>query len=62
MSRTIWLIRDGGVLPCDGDSVRLFRMGLLAEIIADDPENEVVWWCGTLNHFKKEQRMDHLGR
>lgn len=59
--RKIWLIRDGEILPCDGDSVRLFRMGLIAQICASHPENEVTWWCGTLNHFKKELRMDHDG-
>lgn len=59
--RKIWLIRDGEILPCDGDSVRLFRMGLIADICAQDPMNDVTWWCGTLNHFKKEFRMSHDG-
>lgn len=59
--KKIWLIRTGEILPCDGDSVRLFRMGLIAEICADNPENDVTWWCATLNHFQKNYRMTHDG-
>lgn len=59
--RKIWLIRDGEILPCDGDNVRLFRMGLIAQICAENTDNQVTWWCGTLNHFEKKFRMEHDG-
>ena len=59
--RKIWLIRDGEILPCDGKDVRLFRMGLIGQIAAVNPENEITWWCGTLNHFTKELRMEQDG-
>lgn len=59
--RKIWLIRTGEILPIDENSPRLFRMGLIAQICASNPDNEVTWWCSTLNHFKKEFRQEKDG-
>ncbi|MBO5449200.1 MAG: glycosyltransferase family 4 protein [Ruminococcus sp.] len=56
--RKIWLVRTGEILPIDEESPRLFRMGLIGQICASNPDNEVVWWCSTLNHFKKEFRRE----
>lgn len=54
--RRIWLIRTFEVLPIDEKTPRLHRMGLIAEICAQNPENDVTWWCADLNQFKKYSR------
>lgn len=59
--RKIWLIRTGEPLPSDGD-IRLFRMGLIAKLAAENPENQVIWWCSTFDHFRKVKRMEKDGK
>lgn len=51
----IWIISDGEPLPTDEGPVRLRRMGMLSEILADKG-CEVHWFSSTFHHYKKEQR------
>lgn len=51
----IWLLRVGEVLPCDESTPRLFRMGMIADILSKRG-HKVVWWSSTLNHFTKKFR------
>lgn len=56
--RKIWLIRHSETLPCDGESPRLLRMGLLAEELRKG-ENDITWWTSTLLYNNKAMRFDH---
>ena len=51
----IWLVNANEPVPYGDTEVRLFRMGILAEILAD-AGHEVVWWSSTFDHFNKLQR------
>jgi glycosyltransferase involved in cell wall biosynthesis len=51
----IWLVTIGEPLPIDGNSVRLHRTGILANLLADNG-HEVLWWTSTFDHFHKRQR------
>jgi len=51
----IWLIQTGEPLPIDGENIRLFRTGMLAELLVSEGHS-VVWWCSAFDHFQKRQR------
>lgn len=51
----IWLIHMGELLPIDGDDVRLFRYGILAEMLAERGHT-VTRWAPTFVHATKTQR------
>lgn len=51
----IWLITVGEPLPCDGSNERLYRTGMLANLLVEKGHN-VLWWTSTFNHTKKKQR------
>ena len=51
----IWLITIGEPLPCDGESVRILRTGILARTLAARG-HEVLWWSSTYDHRKKAHR------
>lgn len=51
----IWLITVGEPLPTDGGNVRLYRTGLLAELL-NRQGHEVVWWTSTFDHMAKKLR------
>ncbi len=51
----IWLITVGEPLPNDGDNVRLYRTGTLADLLSRQG-HEVVWWSSTFDHMAKKQR------
>ncbi|NOZ25648.1 MAG: glycosyltransferase family 4 protein [Nitrospirae bacterium] len=51
----IWLVHIGELLPVDGPS-RLFRYGILAEMLADRGHS-VVRWAPTFVHAHKRQRV-----
>lgn len=51
----VWLIKEGEPLPCDGDNVRMFRIGILAENLVR-AGHKVVWWSSTYNHAEKKFR------
>lgn len=53
--KRVWLIKSGEPLPTDGDDVRLYRIGILAETLAERGY-EVVWWSSTVDHAAKRQR------
>lgn len=55
-----WLIQIGEPLPIDGPNTRLFRVGLLGDLLARRG-HEVVWWTSTFDHFTKKHRFprDH---
>lgn len=53
----IWLTQMGENIQTDGESVRLFRMGLLAEYL-ESSGHQVVRWAPTFNHYEKRQRFD----
>lgn len=48
----IWLVADGETLPMDGENPRLFRMGMLADMLSSRGHT-VVWWTSTHDHYKK---------
>jgi len=51
----VWLIQTGEPLPIDGENIRLFRTGMLAELLVSEGHS-VVWWTSTFDHFSKKQR------
>jgi len=51
----IWLIKAGEPLPIDGKDIRLFRMGILATMLAQR-NHEVTWWTSTVDHVRKKHR------
>jgi glycosyltransferase involved in cell wall biosynthesis len=53
----IWLINAGEPTPIDEDRFRLRRMGILAQMAADEG-HDVVWWTSTFFHSIKRQRFD----
>ena len=53
-----WLITVGEPLPIDNDGKeRLFRTGILADLMARNG-HEVVFWSSSFDHVKKTQRVD----
>ena len=54
-SMKVWLIQTGEPLPIDGENIRLFRAGMLAQLLASRGHS-VVWWTSTFDHFTKKQR------
>ena len=53
----VWLIHLGELLPIDG-KVRLFRYGILAEMLAERGHS-VTRWAPTFIHATKNQRFTH---
>ncbi len=53
--RTIWIVKTAEPLPCDGE-VRLLRMGLVADILSGNAENDIIWWSSTFDHYRKRNR------
>jgi glycosyltransferase involved in cell wall biosynthesis len=54
MSRplSIWLVTVGEPLPLPGSTDRMWRTGLLAEILARRGHRPL-WWTSTVDHFRK---------
>ncbi len=53
----IWLINSAEPTPLDQDKFRLRRIGILAQLAADQG-HDVVWWNSTFLHATKRQRFD----
>ncbi len=53
----IWLIHLGELLPIDGD-YRLFRYGMLSQMLAASGHS-AVQWAPTFSHITKHQRFQH---
>jgi glycosyltransferase involved in cell wall biosynthesis len=51
----VWLINSTETVPTDPGNVRLWRMGILAEMLVSRG-HEVVWWTSTFRHSHKNQR------
>jgi hypothetical protein len=51
----IWIATITEPLPCDGDDVRLHRVGTLARALVERGHN-VLWWASTFDHFTRAQR------
>ena len=51
----IWLITVGEPLPTDSSASRLYRTGMLAELLAE-MGHEVVWWTSAYDHIHKKHR------
>ena len=51
----IWLITVGEPLPTDGENQRLYRTGILAELL-ERKGHRVIWWTSSVNHVTKKQR------
>jgi len=51
----IWLITVGEPLPIDKGNIRLYRTGIVANLLVKRGHS-VVWWTSTLDHIKKRQR------
>ncbi|MGK7881201.1 MAG: glycosyltransferase family 4 protein [Crocosphaera sp.] len=51
----IWVIKIGEPAPNDADDTRLYRTGMLAQMLAEQ-NHTVTWWTSTVNHYQKEQR------
>ena len=49
----VWLITVGEPLPIGNSTDRLWRTGLLAEILSGRG-HEVLWWTSTVDHIRKE--------
>ncbi len=54
----IWLVKAHEPVPTDGSGVRLLRMAMFAEALAE-AGHEVVWWTSTFFHGGKVQRYEH---
>lgn len=53
----VWLITVGEPLPTDEGNERLFRSGILADLLARN-DHECVLWSSTFNHAKKVFRVN----
>ena len=53
----IWLITIGEPLPTDGANERLYRTGILANLLIEKG-HEVIWWTSTFDHIRKRQRFN----
>lgn len=53
----IWLVTIGEPLPVDGKDVRLYRAGILAQMLAGRGHN-VTWWTSSFDHTHKRQRVE----
>lgn len=51
----IWLIKVGEPVPTDQGDIRLYRTGMLAQMLAQR-NHQVTWWTSTVDHIKKKQR------
>ena len=51
----IWLITVGEPLPIDIGNQRLYRTGILAQMLGENGHN-VIWWTSSVNHMTKKQR------
>ena len=54
----IWLVTIGEPIFHPLNKLRLHRTGILAKFIAENTDNEVVWWTSTFSHFTKEHIYD----
>lgn len=54
----IWLVKAHEPVPTDGPGVRLLRMAMFAEALAE-AGHDVVWWTSTFFHGGKVQRYEH---
>ncbi len=53
----VWLLQASEILPLNKNS-RLMRMGLLGEELSKNKKNDITWFSGTFDHFKKVQLFD----
>lgn len=53
----IWIVNVGENLPTDGENVRIFRCGILANYLSERG-HEVIWWTSTFDHYLKKQRFN----
>jgi len=53
----VWLVTVGEPVPTDGADVRLYRTGILCEMLAR-AGHDVTWWTSTFDHMKKKHRYD----
>src|SRR3990167_9861742 len=51
----VWLVTVGEPLPIDGKNERLYRTGILSEMLVRYGY-EVIWWTSTFDHIRKQQR------
>lgn len=57
----VWLVTTGEPVPTDGDDVRLYRTGILAEILSAKG-HDVTWWTSTFDHTHKQHRYNRAER
>jgi len=51
----IWLIQVGEPLPIDGPNERLFRKGMINDMLTERGHN-ILWWTSSFDHTKKRNR------
>jgi len=51
----VWLATVGEPLPIDGPETRLYRTGIIADLLARQG-HQVVWWTSTFHHWRKQHR------
>lgn len=51
----VWLVTVGEPVPTDGINVRLYRTGILSEMLVR-AGHEVTWWTSTFDHMQKRHR------
>jgi len=49
----IWLVTIGEPLPIDGSNERLYRMGIIANLLVKKG-HKIIWWSSTFNHVRKK--------
>lgn len=57
----VWIITVGEPLPTDGDAVRLYRTGILANLMSGRG-HDVTWWTASFNHMERRQRTEQEQR
>lgn len=57
----IWLIQTGEPTPLPGRKTRLYRTGMLADIL-HSAGHKVVWWSATFDHADRAQRFNSFTR
>src|SRR6266446_4519308 len=57
----VWIIQTGEPTPVFGQKTRLYRAGMLAEIL-HSAGHKVTWWSATFDHTEKTHRFKGFTR
>jgi glycosyltransferase involved in cell wall biosynthesis len=51
----IWVVTIGEPIPCENNSLRMHRTGIISRMIGESTDDSLVWWTSTFSHSLKQQ-------